>query len=154
MKLLIALVGTCLLLTSCDVSSDTPETLVSDYVEAEMDEAIATARKRVDEFLKVLSENNADSFSVKAPITDENGTEHFWLTDVTYKDGSFTGNVGNDPGIVENVTYGQPWTIEKDAISDWMFMRGDMIHGGFTIDPLLGSYPEEEADALREKLVR
>lgn len=101
-----------------------------------------------------MESGDADSFSVKAPIADENGTEYFWITDVSFDDGKFKGVIGNDPGIVKNVKFGQEWEVEEDEISDWMFTRGDLIHGGFTIDPLLGSYPKEEADALRAKLVR
>ncbi|MCV5961615.1 DUF2314 domain-containing protein, partial [Escherichia coli] len=37
---------------------------------------------------------------------------------------------------------------------DWMYTRGDKIYGGYTIDPLLATYPKEEADELRAKLVR
>lgn len=134
--------------------SSKPETLTSDYEKAEMDAAIGTARDRVDEFLMVLAENGADSFSVKAPIRDGDETEHFWIVDVSYADGVFSGEIGNDPGVVTNVKAGQAWQIKKDEISDWMYTRGDMIHGGFTIDPLLGSFPEDKADALRSKLVR
>ena len=153
MKILPLLLFTSLFLFSCQQGSE-PETLVRNYDESGMDAAIARARAEVDQFLVVLKKGDADSFSVKAPIKDENGTEHFWLTDVTSADGQFTGSVGNDPGIVQNVQYGQPWTIEKGEISDWMFTRGEKIHGGYTIDPLLDSYPEEEAEALRAKLVR
>ena len=154
MKDLCPLILASALLCSCDVPSGEPETLVREYDESGMDAAIEKARSTVDEFLEVLEKGEADSFSVKAPITDDNGTEHFWLTDVTHKDGEFMGLVGNDPGIVKNVTYGQPWKIAKEEISDWMFTRGEKIHGGYTIDPLLDSYPKEEADALRAKLVR
>ena len=44
--------------------------------------------------------------------------------------------------------------IKKEDISDWMYTRGDKIYGGYTIDPLLVTYPKEEADELRAKLVR
>jgi uncharacterized protein YegJ (DUF2314 family) len=88
------------------------------------------------------------------PIKDKNGTEHFWLVDVSYKEGLFTGKIGNDPGIVKNVKFGQVWNAKKEDISDWMYIRGEKIHGGFTIDPLLPSFPKEEADALQAKLVR
>ena len=44
--------------------------------------------------------------------------------------------------------------IKKEDISDWMYPRGDKIYGGYTIDPLLVTYPKEEADELRAKLVR
>jgi uncharacterized protein YegJ (DUF2314 family) len=131
-----------------------PETLVESYDEQQMDKAISIARNRVDEFIKALAENDADSFSVKAPIHDGDQTEHFWIVNVTYENETFSGRIGNDPGIVKNVKAGQAWKIKKDEISDWMYTKGDRIHGGFTIDPLLDSYPKEEADALRSKLVR
>ena len=119
-----------------------------------MDAAIERARKEVDEFMKVLAATNADSFSVKAPIKDANWTEHFWITDVRYEKGEFVGKIGNDPGIVENVKMGQVWRIKKEEISDWMYVRGEKIHGGYTIDPLLPSMDKTQGDALRRKLVR
>lgn len=152
MKRFLLFLGVILFLAGCP--SKRPETLVSSYDARAMEVAISTARGRVDDFVAVLRANDADSFSVKAPITDSHGTEHFWITDVSFKDGVFTGRIGNEPGIVKNVRFGQEWRIEKEKISDWMYMRGDKIHGGFTIDPLLGSYSKEEADALRARLVR
>lgn len=133
---------------------EAPETLVQQYDEKEMDAAIAKAKSKVDEFIAVLQAKDADSFSVKAPITDEHGTEHFWITGVNYAGGEFSGKIGNEPGIVANVKMGDDWKVKRDEISDWMFMRGERIHGGFTIDPLLGSYPQDQADELRAKLVR
>jgi uncharacterized protein YegJ (DUF2314 family) len=141
-----------LLIAGC---SKDPETLVrGGFDEAQMDAVIKRARGEVDEFLKVLATSNADSFSVKAPIKDENGTEHFWISDVRYENGEFVGKIGNEPGIVENVKMGQEWKIKKEEISDWMYMRGEKIHGGYTIDPLLPTMDEAEANSLRRKLVR
>lgn len=145
------LVGVVLILSGC---AKQPETLTEDYDQKEMDTAISTAKRRVDEFISVLSKRGADSFSVKAPIKDAHGTEHFWITGVTYTNGVFTGEIGNDPGIVKNVKLGQTWTVKKEEISDWMYVIGDRIHGGFTIDPLLASFPKDKADELRKKLVR
>jgi uncharacterized protein YegJ (DUF2314 family) len=150
----LAFTGFAALLSGCSEPRPKPETLIEHYDESAMNKAIADAKSRVDEFIEVLARGDADTFSVKVPITDSNGTEHFWLTDVTYADGSFTGLIGNDPGIVENVEFGQSRTVAKDAISDWMFTRGDKIHGGLTIDPLLSTYPKEEAEELRSQLVR
>lgn len=90
----------------------------------------------------------------EAALHDGDEGEHFWIVDVSYKNGVFSGKIGNDPGIVRNVKLGQTWEIKKEEISDWMYTKGDLIHGGFTIDPLLGSFPKEKADALRSKLVR
>ena len=152
MKLLFSLGALILILAAC---SKDPETLVREgYDEAQMEAAIARARREVDEFVKVLAARDADSFSVKAPIKDGNGTEHFWITDVRYEKGEFVGKIGNDPGIVENVKIGQEWRIKKDEISDWMYVRGEKIHGGYTIDVLLPTMEKGEGDALRRRLVR
>ena len=152
MKVFVSLIAVLLILAGC---SKDPETLVREgYDEAEMDAAIARARKEVDEFVKVLATTNADSFSVKAPIKDANGTEHFWITDVRYESGEFVGKIGNDPGIVENVKMGQEWRIRMEEISDWMYVRGERIHGGYTIDPLLPTMEKTQGDVLRRKLVR
>lgn len=140
------------LLAGC---SKKPETLVTgDYDEKAMDAAIARARSETDVFLKVLESGKADSFSVKAPITDKHGTEHFWITDITFKDGVFHGKIGDEPGIVKNVKFGQDWTIKREDISDWMYVRGERIHGGYTIDPLLPTMPRSEAKELERRIVR
>jgi uncharacterized protein YegJ (DUF2314 family) len=138
-------------------SAKDPGTLVRDgYNQAQMDSAIARARKEVNLFLTELAKDDADSYSVKAAITDRNSTEHFWLIDISYdKDkGIFKGNIGNRPGIVRNVKAGQEWTIKRDDISDWMYTRGEKIHGGYTIDPLLATMPKDQAAAMKARLVR
>lgn len=152
MKILIPFCCLALALAGC--SKHRPETLTSEYDEKAMDIAISTAKSRVEEFIAVLGKRGADSFSVKAPIKDENGTEHFWITDVVYADGVFAGKIGDEPGIVKVVKFGQEWKVKKEDISDWMYVVGEKIHGGFTIDPLLASFPKEKAQALRSRLVR
>ena len=135
--------------------SKKPETFVTEgFDDAAMDAAIARARAEVDAFIKVVESKEGQSLAVKAPIKDANGTEHFWLTGVTYADGTFSGKIGNEPGVVKNVAFGQSWQIKKDEISDWMYHKGDKIHGGYTIDPLLHTMPEAEAAVMRAKLVR
>jgi uncharacterized protein YegJ (DUF2314 family) len=140
------------LLTGCGKK---PETLaIEPYDQKAMDAAIARARTETGEFLRVLAANDGESFSVKAPITEGEAVEHFWLTDVVYRDGVFVGKIGNDPGIVTHVKLGQEWEIKKEEISDWMFIRGERIHGGYTIDPLLEQMPADEAAEMRRRLVR
>lgn len=78
-----------------------------------MSDAIKHARKETDQFIEVMNKKDADTFAVKAPITDRGETEHFWLTDVTYSNGMFIGIISNDPGIVTNVEYGQSGKSRK-----------------------------------------
>ena len=114
-----------------------------------MDAAIARAQAEVDEFIVELKGGNGEDCAVKAPIEDDGEVEHFWLTDVVYADGKFTGRIGNDPGMVDNVSFGQAWTIAEDEISDWMFMRDGKMHGNYTMRPLLATLPEEQAAEFR-----
>lgn len=79
-------------------------------------------------------------------------TEHFWLTDVSFENGEFKGTINNDPGMVGNVKIGQSWTVRKDGISDWMFMRGGKMYGNYTMRPLLKTMPEAEAAKYRSML--
>jgi uncharacterized protein YegJ (DUF2314 family) len=130
-----------------------PETLIpGGYDHAEMDAAIARARAEVDNFIAVLEKRQGSDFNVKVPITDQDQTEHFWITDVTYQNGVFEGKIGNEPGRVRNVEIGQKWRATKAEISDWSFMRDDKMHGNYTMRPLLKTLPKEQADAYRSLL--
>lgn len=145
---LMLLTGIC-----CSCGKATPETLVTNnFDEKEMDAAIARARSEVDAFIEELKKGADKDYSVKVPIEDKGKTEHFWLTDIAYRDGEFEGKIGNDPGIVTNVKFDQKWTVKKDAISDWMFMRDDKIHGNYTLRPLLKTMPKDEAEKIRSML--
>lgn len=97
---LLALLPLCVLvLSGCDTTPETPETLhTSGYDEQEMKAAIARARGEVDAFIAELNQPTGDDHAVKAPISDGELTEHFWLSDVIYSDGHFEGKIGNDPG--------------------------------------------------------
>jgi uncharacterized protein YegJ (DUF2314 family) len=135
----------------CSCSSE-PETLVTGgYDEQEMEAAIARARAEVDTFIAALEAGDGTDYSVKAPVADGDNVEHFWLTDVAYRNGSFEGRIGNDPGLVTNVRFGQSWTVARDEISDWMFLRDEKIHGNYTMRPLLATMSEDEADMWRSR---
>lgn len=151
MKTILLVLVASLSLVGC---SKRPDTLVDRYDPAAMEQAMQTARSSVSTFLAALEKGTADSYSVKARIVDANGAEHFWISDVTFSGDTFSGVIGNEPGIVKNVGLGQAWTVKKDEISDWMYVVEGRIHGGYTIDPLLASYPKDQADALRARLVR
>lgn len=139
--------------TLCGCGRSKPDTLIeSGYDEQEMEAAIARARSEVDTFIAELSNPTGTDHAVKAPIEDAGTTEHFWLIDVTYENGEFSGTINNEPGVVDNVTNGQNWTIGKAEISDWNFMRDGKMHGNYTMRPLLKTMPEDEAEYYRSML--
>ena len=152
MKAKTALVVVFLILV-CGACSKTPDTLVKDgYDEQEMEAAIARARSEVDSFIAEMSKGNGTDFAVKVPIEDKDEIEHFWLTDIVYRNGKFEGKIGNEPGMVTNVKEGQKWSVKKSEISDWMFMRDGKMHGNYTMRPLLKTMSEEEAAKFKSLL--
>jgi uncharacterized protein YegJ (DUF2314 family) len=149
----IALSGLCLVGSSLGCQQKMPETLVQGgYDQKEMDDAIALARSTTQKFIEELQNPKGNSHSVKAPITDNGETEHFWLTDVTYKDGVFNGKIGNEPGMVTNVKIGQDWQINQADISDWMYFRDGKMYGNYTARPLMKAMPEAERKLLESML--
>ena len=129
-----------------------PGTLVrGGYDEREMEASIARARAEVDVFIAALEKGQGSDFSVKAPIKDGEETEHFWLTEVVYREGVFEGLIGNEPGIVRNVKFGQKWRLKKAEISDWMFFRDEKLHGNYTMRPLLKTMKKDEAEMWRSR---
>ena len=138
---------------ACNGTRETPETLItSGYDEKEMDAAIARARGEVDSFIQELSKPTGEDHAVKVPITDKGQTEHFWINELSYGNGQFEGTINNDPGLVTNVQNGQKWSVGKDEISDWMFMRDGKMHGNYTMRPLLKTLPADEAEKYRSML--
>jgi uncharacterized protein YegJ (DUF2314 family) len=133
--------------------NEKPETLfVGGYDEKEMEAAIEKARSQVDAFIERMAKGDGEQFSVKAAVHDGKNVEHFWLTDLVYRDGVFEGTIGNDPGVVSNVQFGQKWTVKKSEISDWMYVLNDKIHGNYTMRVLLKTAPPEEAAMYRSML--
>ena len=127
-----------------------PETLVTGgYDQAEMERAIAQARSTVDRFVKEIEQPTGTDHAVKAAVTDKGEVEHFWLTDVRYSNGVFTGKLGNEPGLVSNVRLGQTLTVKREEISDWMFIRDRKMYGNYTMVPLLPTLPPQEAEFWR-----
>ncbi len=126
--------------------------LISEYDEAEMDAAIERARREVDSFIRELSNPTGTSHAVKVPIEDNGEVEHFWLIKVKYEQGTFSGEINNQPETVTNVSMGQNWTAKSSEISDWLFMKDGKMHGNYTLRPLLQSMPPDEAAKARAML--
>jgi uncharacterized protein YegJ (DUF2314 family) len=130
-----------------------PETLIrGGFDQKEMDKAIAKSKKEIDSFIKELAKPKGENHAIKVPITDKNGTEFFWLTEVKFKDGTFEGTINNDPGIVKNVKIGERRKVKKADVADWLFMRDGKMHGNYTVRPLMKTMPKEEAEWLRSIL--
>jgi uncharacterized protein YegJ (DUF2314 family) len=112
----------------------------------------ARAHEELPKFLAALRDGKGEGFSIKVPISQDLETEHFWLTDIAFDGEYFTGKIGNEPGMITNVKFGQPWKVRKTEISDWTYLQGGKMHGNYTLRPLLRTVSKEEADTYRSML--
>jgi uncharacterized protein YegJ (DUF2314 family) len=112
----------------------------------QMTAAIAQARASADRFIAALNhpQPGQKGFSVKARITDGRNTEHMWLTPIRYEGGKFIGAVNNEPVAVRGVKIGDQRSVPPAEISDWMYVDGEKLVGGFTIRVLRDRVPEHE----------
>jgi uncharacterized protein YegJ (DUF2314 family) len=141
----------CLVLMSGCGKSNDPVVMVDEQDPA-MNAAIAKARATAAEFIDKLKGNDpqCSSFGVKKQFTDEHGTEHFWLIDVSYDGKQFHGVVDNDPEIVHNVKIGEKTSVALSEISDWMYVKNGRLVGGYTIRVLYDkASPQERAEMDR-----
>lgn len=101
----------------------------------EMDRAVQTAHKTVNEFVAVLRspEGNQRRFAVKKPFVEGNKVEHSWLNEVSFDGRLFHGKVDNEPVDLRGVHLGQEVSVPSDEISDWMYVQDGRLVGGYTI---------------------
>jgi uncharacterized protein YegJ (DUF2314 family) len=139
------------LLAGC--TSQDPVITVGDN-DAEMNAANAKARETLPQFWQTFEhpEHGESDFSLKLKITDSNGTEHFWLTEIERKDGKTLGTINNDAEIVRSVKLGDRIPIPEADISDWMFMRDGKMFGSYTTRVLMKRMPAEEAEKVKKML--
>ena len=103
--------------------------------DAEMNAAIATARKTLPRFDAALNSGNPDQygFALKVRFGAADAGEHIWLSDIVIDSNQYYGVVNNDPEYITEVAMGDTVRIDKTAISDWMFLEKGVLRGGSTI---------------------
>lgn len=115
----------------------------------EMSAAIATAVRRLPDFLAALQSGSGSDFHVKVPIRHPGGREHIWMGAVQVAGDSFTGRIANEPVHLPDLRKGSPYQVRQSEISDWYFMRDGKMHGSYTTRVMLGRMPPRDAERLR-----
>lgn len=97
--------------------------------------AVQSARSNVDEFIGTLAHRTPQQFDFRLLwlAEDRRVGELLWLSQLRYEGSSFVGVVEETPKVVKGVQVGQTVVINKDDITDWMFMDGDELVGGYTL---------------------
>lgn len=101
----------------------------------ELDAAIAQARDSLNQFTETMATPHADRTYVAVKVHFSPRDEFpldIWVDDVTYADGIFRGNIGDDiPSMKLEV--GERITIDEKDILDWMIVQDGKLIGGYTI---------------------
>jgi uncharacterized protein YegJ (DUF2314 family) len=136
-----------------------------------MTAAFAQARVGLEGFLLRWSKPppGADRFAVKIGLMDAPGVpgyvivppvedavangriEWFWVIDLHSEGAGFSGQIGNDPEWLRNVSSGQTIHFARQDIGDWMYMQHGKIIGNATACPALAYDSAEERRPMKEK---
>lgn len=114
----------------------------------EMNKAIEKARNSLSFFKAAIlnPKNTYNNFSLKVKFVENGETEHIWLSEVIYSKGNYSGIVNNDPEYISRIKYGDVIKIDPTTISDWMYLEGDVMRGGFTTRVLFRTMSKKEKE--------
>jgi uncharacterized protein YegJ (DUF2314 family) len=120
----------------------------------EMNNAIQKARDTLQDYINRLKnpqENDSD-FALKVQVEDENGVEHFWVSEVEINKDGFIGYIANEPKLVKSVKYGEKVSFNKDIITDWSYDINGVRQGSYTLRVLLGRMSKNQAAYYRKQV--
>ncbi len=119
-----------------DAQSETQDVVRFDSDDEEMNRAIAVSRDSFNQFEEAFESvnTNLNTFAVKVKFSDMvGGSEHIWIVDIVKQADGYYGNVGNEPESTIEVSIGEHIKIDKNKISDWMYLENNVLRGGNTL---------------------
>lgn len=148
-KILVTLILLCFI--SCKDSDkiereNQPDIYGVDGNDKEMNEAIEKANKTLADFNSALLNPEIEVKSLKVKFQNETDVEHIWLSDVTFKDGKYSGIIDNEPEYIKNHQIGETISVDNKDISDWMYIENGKLFGGYTIKVIRSRMTESEKE--------
>ncbi len=111
-----------------------------DYTRTEDNEqlarAVAKAKETYTQLIAALNKPNVQhhGHSVKKPFdAPTHGREHIWIIDVTWDGTAFHGTINNEPVDTQLVKFGDRVEVKPEELSDWMYIDGNRVVGGYTL---------------------
>lgn len=149
------------LLLACqnaEVKSDTSSTKKTNRVtELAIKRGIEKAKKSLktdflDVFEKKLDLDNYN-YSLKMAMRNFEQEEHIWIDNLRYdSSNALMGFIANKPKHLTHVKSGDKVKIEYDDVVDWMYLKEDVLYGGYTIKAMAENMNAEQKKAFEEKL--
>lgn len=122
--------------------------------DVELEAAIQQARNTLDEFTDRIASPHPDRtfVALKVRFFPPNSLpQDIWVDGVTYTDGSFHGNMGDDiPSL--KLSFDDKIVIQTKDIVDWMIIEDGKLVGGYTIRLAYQRMSSEEKERFLETL--
>lgn len=143
-----------LLMFACAPRPAAPSTPTTSSGDTELDSAIAQAQDSLDEFVIRIAAPRVNRTFVALKVRfapPGEARQDIWVDDVTYSDGIFRGNMGDDiPAL--RLEAGEKITINEEDIVDWMIVEDGKLVGGYTIRLAVQRMSPEEREQFLETL--
>lgn len=122
--------------------------------DVEMESAFQEARDTLDVFIERIAtpHPNRTYVAVKVRFSPLDGSpQDIWVDNVTYRDGTFHGNMGDDiPSL--RLSFGEEIVIPTENIVDWMIVEDGKLIGGYTIRLAYERMSPEEKELFLEAI--
>jgi uncharacterized protein YegJ (DUF2314 family) len=124
----------CFLAFAC-APRPTPTAVPTTGADPELDAAIEQARGSLDTFIETIATAHADRTFVAVKVRffpPSESPQDIWVDEVTYSNGVFRGNMGDDiPSL--KLELGKKIIVQKKDVIDWMIVQDGKLIGGYTI---------------------
>jgi uncharacterized protein YegJ (DUF2314 family) len=122
--------------------------------DVELEAAIQQARNTLDEFTDRIASPHPGRTLVAVKVRffpPESLPQDIWVDGVTYTDGSFLGNMGDDiPSL--KLSFDDRIVVQTKDFVDWMIVEDGKLVGGYTIRLAYQRMSPEEKERFLETL--
>lgn len=123
--------------------------------EPAMRRAFERARATLDGFLAEAAKprTGTSSHALKVAVSDDRGTEYFWVNRFENTGTAFSGYLANEPRMVMKYKLGQRFQFDRAQIVDWTYIdeTNQRMMGNFTACALLTKESAADAEAFRKR---
>ncbi len=101
------------------------------------------ALENLPTFIKALNSPGPGQtgFAIKVEFVDGEEAEFMWLSELSYAADQFNGVLNNLPQRVSNLKLGDRVTVDKERVTDWLYMENGTMRGGYTVKVLMSRQP-------------
>lgn len=115
-----------------------------------MDNAVHQAQQTLAKFVEALTKPKPGQmgFSLKKRCGDGDKCEHLWVRDVHFDGKDMRGRIDNAPLELQSPRLGDEVTIQPEEITDWMYVDGGRLVGGYTLQVYYSRLGAKEKEAF------